>query len=86
MLHNLVGSGVSLDNFLSVLAHALSSCERTIVLEHNRESLDFREDSSTVAKHNKAQFISKGAKTTPKASRDGSIGQVDVGCFHELGS
>ncbi|CAK9050003.1 unnamed protein product [Durusdinium trenchii] len=46
LLHNLVGSGVSLDNFLSVLAHALSSCERTIVLEHNRESLDFREEPS----------------------------------------
>jgi len=47
LLHNLIGSGISLPDFFSTLAHAMASCERTVILEHNRQSLDFREDTDS---------------------------------------
>ena len=40
--------GISLPDFFSTLAHAMASCERTVILEHNRQSLDFREEISTM--------------------------------------
>ncbi|CAE8716473.1 unnamed protein product [Polarella glacialis] len=41
LIHALLGSDVAFGTFLEVLAASLYACARTVLLEHNKESLDF---------------------------------------------